>query len=308
MKGIMMDVSLIVTQGPYSTFFERITSHNIVSGIRFNTIMPIPENQYESKLQEMFDMTNKYHKDLWVDLKGRQLRVMEVANTPFTSVTISHEIELELPVIVYFDNGSSTGKIVAIDGNKLILEGYVGRLLVPGEGINIPHPSLRYVNDSVLSEKDVMYLELCKKIGIHKFMLSFVQTADDINYVKELYPEAILNAKIENKQGLDNLDQILEVANSIMVARGDLFNELDYPHDIVLATKKMIEAGPERAILASRILLSLLKDKVPACADLMELSYLYDLGYRQFMIGDDICFDEDMLNRAMRIFEMMFRS
>ena len=57
---------------------------------------------------------------------------IEFANTPYTSVTLSHEIDVNIPSLVYFDNGRCGGQIVEIDGNKLILENYVGRLIGPG--------------------------------------------------------------------------------------------------------------------------------------------------------------------------------
>ena len=83
------NVSLVVTQGPYSTFMEWVTTQSIVSGLRLNTIMPIKNGMYKERLQHMKSITDKYDKDLWIDLKGRQLRTTSFTNTPYTVAEIS---------------------------------------------------------------------------------------------------------------------------------------------------------------------------------------------------------------------------
>ena len=137
-------------------------------------------------------------------------------------------------------------------------------------------------------------------------MLSFVQSAEDILFLKNLYSDSIIMSKIENKKGMNKLDEIVLFSEFVMAARGNLYNELDYPHDVVNAVKKTCHIAGEKSVLGSRILTSLLDSSIPSCSDLMDINYLYDIGYKRFMVGDDICFDKEMLDRAINIFKMMF--
>jgi pyruvate kinase len=300
----MPGLELIVTQGPYSSFLGEVAGIDVVSGVRLNTIMPIKEGRTEEKLAEL--KTTVQPKPLWVDLKARQLRVVEFANTPYTAVTVSHKIRVKLPNTVYFDNGTITGKLVDIDGNKLILEDYVGRLIGPGESVNIIDDGLEYLEPSVLTKRDREYVEVCRKLDIPHFMLSFVEQPEDIDYLQGLYPGCQVMAKIESKRGLTNLESIVQVAESVMAARGDLYTEIDYPHQIADVMKRIRRVGGDQSVAASRMLGSLLKHPMPSCPDVMDVQYLKEMGYRRFLIGDDICFKREMLMQAIRIFKAIF--
>ncbi|MEQ8223629.1 MAG: pyruvate kinase [Candidatus Eremiobacterota bacterium] len=300
----MNKLELIITQGPYSTFLEELASINIVSAIRLNTIMPVKEGTLKERLKDISEKI--YPKILWIDLKARQLRIKDFANTPYTAVTISHKIKVALPATVYFDNGNITGKLVDIDGNKLILEDYVGRLLGPGESVNILDDTLEYTENSFLTEKDEIYVALCKELGIKHFMLSFVEKKQDIEYLKNIYPGSVIMSKIENKKGMHNLEEISEISDFIMAARGDLYTEIDYPHEISDVLKKIRETGKDKSVVGSRLLASLLKHSMPSCPDMMDLQFLKDMGYNKFLIGDDICFKRDILMRAIKIFTVIF--
>lgn len=293
------NLSIIVTQGPYSPFLDKIVKIDTVRGIRLNTIMPIRKEVFLSKISALQKEISP--KIFWIDLKSKQLRVSSFANTPYTAVSISHEIEVELPTKVYFDNGNTVGEIVDIDKNQLILENYVGRMIGPGEGINIPSPSLKIKEPKFLTQKDIEYVNLCKQLGINYYMLSFTENKDDIENLRSLHPHCIIAAKIENIKGLENLTEISKAADYIVAARGDLFTEIDYPHHIGNILKNILKVGEKKAILASRLLHSLLVSNVPSCSDIMDILYLKEMGYKTFMIGDDICFDYRILTKAIRI-------
>lgn len=278
--------------------------HHLVTGIRLNTVMPVKGGQLKEKLSELKRIVSP--KILWVDLKARQIRITDFANTPYTAVTISHKIGLHLPATVYFDNGSLTGKVVEIDGNKLILEGYAGRLLGPGESVNITDGSLTYLEPSIFTDKDLAYIEACGEVGLTHFMLSYVESPEDVAALKRLNPAATVMSKLESKKALRNLTSITGASDYIMAARGDLFTELDYPHQIGAAMKLIREAGLEKACAASRMLESILRHPVPSCSDMMDLCFLKELGFRLFLIGDDLCFNKDLLFKAFAIFGALF--
>ena len=289
----------IVTQGPYSSFFEEVALNNLVEGIRLNTIMPIKDGALEERLATLAQLT--HGKPLWVDLKARQLRVKEFANTPYTAVTVSHRIRVDLPTTVCFDNGNLSATLVEVDGYRLILEDYAGRLIGPGESVNILDESLEYLDPDLLTSRDQEYVTACLNLGISDYMLSFVEHADDVRVLRKLHPGCRVVAKIESQKGLQNLAEIGAEADCLMAARGDLYTEVPYPHDIVPALRRIEAEGHGNSVVASRLLLSLLRHPVPSSADIMDLAFLLHMGFRRFMIGDDICFNRDLLMRALRV-------
>jgi pyruvate kinase len=246
------------------------------------------------------------NKDLWIDLKARQLRVMEFANTPYTAVAVSHRITVDLPATAWFDNGRLGARIVEIDGKKLILEGYAGRLIGPGESVNITDPSLRFLDAELLTPRDKDYVRAAVSAGLDRFMFSFVRSAADIREVRALCPGAVVCAKIEDRAGLAAVGEIAGAFDFVMGARGDLYTELDYPHLIVGAMRDIAATANDKAIAASRMFESLLKGAMPSCADISDIALLKEFGYRKFLIGDDICFDRNLLFKAIRIFEALF--
>ncbi len=208
---------------------------------------------------------------------------------------------MNLPATIYFDNGNIEATIVDIDEKQLIIDDYVGRVIGPGESVNIPDEFLEYLEFSLLTEKDFEYVEICKKLDINTFMLSFVESENDLIKFKEIFKNSIVVSKIENKKGFENLESIISKSDFVMAARGDLFTEIDYPHEISYYLKKLKQLGQNRSIVGSRFFESLLKKQFPSCSDIMDVSYLKDMGYNSFMIGDDICFKKEILTKVINI-------
>src|SRR5436190_16535838 len=133
-----MNISVIVTVPPYADFLAEVAAHPLVSGFRLNTVMPLRESQ-----TDVLKRLQKCGQPLWVDLKGRQLRVVGAAIPPYTEVKLSHRIKVETPVDAYFSDGDERVRVAAVDGDRLILADGPRRLVGPGESVNIAHPSLR---------------------------------------------------------------------------------------------------------------------------------------------------------------------
>lgn len=93
---------------------------------------------------------------------------------------------------------------------------------------------------------------------------------------------------------------------SLVTAMGDLYIEIARPHQILGAARLILEKDPE-ACVGSRMLLSVVEEPVPSCADFMQLAWLYDIGYRRFLLCDELCLKEDLLATAVNAFES-FRS
>jgi pyruvate kinase len=285
----------MITAPPYATFLEEVARHPLVCGLRLNTVMPLRGGPAEA-LQRL----QALGQPLWVDLKGRQLRVVGAAIPPYTEVFLSHAIRVDTPVEVFFADGNECVRAVAVDGNRLILEDGPRRLIGPGESVNIVHPSLQI--EGTLTETDRAYLAAMRELGLKRVMISYVESPSDAEEVWDLLPGAELMLKIETQRGLDYARKYGAAQGRLMAARGDLYVEVPRPHRIVGALRQVIAADPEAAV-ASRVFDSLAYQPVPVSADIGDAAFLLSLGYRTFMLGDAVCLRRDPLLEALNLLE-----
>jgi pyruvate kinase len=288
-----MQISAIVTTPPYADFLDEVASHPIVSGFRLNTVMPVKNGP-----REALERLSRYKQPLWVDLKGRQLRVVGAAIPPFTEIQLSHKIRVRTPVDAYFSDGTERSRVVAVREDHIILEDGPRRLIGPGESVNIMDPSLEI--EGTLTATDKTYLAAMKETGHRKIMLSYVETMDDVLEVKKHLPDAEVLSKIETQRGLTFAEKHGTVHDGLIAARGDLFVEVLRPHRIAQALKTIIQADPN-AIAASRIFDSLAWSSIPVSADIGDVAFLLEIGYRKFMLGDQVCLKRDSVMEALNL-------
>ena len=127
----------IVTIPPHADFLAEVAAHPMTVGLRLNTVMPIAV-PHEVILRRLAALGPP----LWVDLKGRQLRVVQAAMPPFTALQVSHRVEVGLPADLYLNDGREHARVIAIDGDRLILDRSPRRMIGPGESVNIVAPDL----------------------------------------------------------------------------------------------------------------------------------------------------------------------
>jgi len=285
----------VVTAPPYADFLDEVCAHPLVAGLRLNTVMPLKEGPGEA-----LDRLAALGKPLWVDLKGRQLRVVGCAVPPFTEVTVSHPVRVPLPADVYFQDGRDHARLVAVKENRLILAAGPRRVIGPGESLNIVHPDLQV--EGTLTEQDLAYLEAMRERGLSKVMLSYVELEDDVAEVHHMLPGAEVVLKIESSRGLSLVEEVGADLGQLMAARGDLYVEVPRPHKVVSALRQIIQADPE-AMAASRIFPSLAWEPVPRCSEITDVAFLLSLGYRTFMLGDEVCLKRDTVMEALNLLE-----
>ncbi|MBN2390038.1 MAG: hypothetical protein JXR84_04920 [Anaerolineae bacterium] len=290
-----MKIQAIVTAPPYAPFLEKVARHPIVCGLRLNTVMPLKEGP-----REALERLGALGQPLWVDLKGRQLRVVGAAIPPYTEVHLSHPIRVKTPVDAFFSDGAECVRVAAVDGNRLILEDGPRRLIGPGEGVNIVHPTLHV--EGTLTETDRAYLAAMRDLGLKQVMLSYAESTTDVEEVRELLPGAEVVLKIESERGLTFARRYKATHGRLMAARGDLYIEVLRPHRVVSALRDIVTADPD-AIVASRIFDSLAYQPIPESADIGDVGFLIGLGYRTFMFGDKVCFRRDSIIEALNLLE-----
>ena len=148
-------------------------------------------------------------------------------------------------------------------------------------GINVPGIKLGF---EYLSPKDIADITFGCEQGVNFVAASFVRRAQDVLDVKKLLiengrPEIQIIAKIENNEGVDNMDEILQVADGIMVARGDLGVEVP-AEDVPLIQKQLIKkckAAGKVVITATQMLESMQTNPRPTRAEVSDVANaIYD--------------------------------
>jgi len=160
------------------------------------------------------------------------------------------------------------------------------------------------------TEVELEKIAMVRQAGFRRYFLSYVESQRDVDEFASLVgSDAEIWLKIENQKGLDYVArEFKKRPNLVLVAaRGDLYVEIERPHEILAALKLIIEKDPE-ACVGSRILLSVVHDSVPSCADFLELAWLSDIGYRRMMLCDELCLDEDMLATAINAYDSFRQS
>ncbi|MHA1147274.1 MAG: pyruvate kinase [Promethearchaeota archaeon] len=166
--------------------------------------------------------------------------------------------------------------VIKIEVKKVEKDHLIGEVLAGGpisnkKGVNIPSGDLK---QKVPTEKDIKDLELIAELDPEYVAISFVSDGGDVLHVKKILEnygnsKAKLISKIERPIALENFDEILEVSDGIMVARGDLGVEID-PDQVPLEQKKMInncnrEGKP--VIVATQMLESMITNPIPTRAE-----------------------------------------
>jgi pyruvate kinase len=295
-------LSVVVTVPPYADFAADVARHPRVSGLRLNTVMPLEGFDgtvaTSKALDPVLERLSELGVPLWVDLKGRQLRVVGGAVPPFTEVRLSHRVKVNVPCDAFFDDGRTHARVLRVDGDRLILADGPRRYVGPGESVNIVDASLEI--DGTLTPADHAYLEAMARLGLRKVMLSFVESPTDTEEVRRLLPGAELVCKIESRRGLDFAKANGSAHGRLMAARGDLYVEVERPHQVLSALRCIIAADAD-AMVASRILGSLARHAVPDSSDVSDVAYLLGLGYRTFMLGDEVCLRRDSVLAALNL-------
>ncbi|HLC54923.1 MAG TPA: pyruvate kinase, partial [Candidatus Nanoarchaeia archaeon] len=269
----------------------------VVKGLRLNTVMPIKDS-LEDVLKRLQDVAGE--KELWVDLKYRQLRIKTYGVPPFTEIELTHEISVDTPTTAYFSDGTESATVLAVHNKRLIMQEGPQRVVGPGESINIPDGNL--IVHGGFTDLDEKYIVAARAVGVHRYMLSFVEEHADIEALLKLDPDADILAKIESRKGLHYVRLEYAKDHQLMAARGDLYHEIKRPHHILQALELIIEKDPQ-AVAASRIFPSLAYSLEPSCPDIGDADNLLRMGYRTFMFGDDICMRRESVISGLNLFE-----
>jgi hypothetical protein len=302
-----------VTLCPSFPHFSRFASDTRLAGIRINSAALSPE---EVVAEVKASGTSGGRVPLWFDVKGRQLRIIEVLKNPtHIDIRLNHPITVQTPTSVLFKAGVESGLLIRVeeDGRRLIFAD--GRThgpaseVKPGDSLHIRDKSLRVFGDQFIpAEREK--IATVKAAIFTRFFLSYVQCQRDVDEFRELVGhDSEIYLKIEDPKGLAYVaTEFKKQPNvALVAARGDLYVELDKPHDILPALRLITERDSQ-AMVGSRIMLSMVKESVPSCADFSEMAWLYDIGYRRMLLCDELCMYESLLGGALNAMEAFRQS
>ncbi len=299
-----MALEILATLWPEMGHFHYFARDNRLGGIRLNTAMTNTKELpgiVRKAVNQSGDMP------LYFDVKGRQLRITEVSpNNDHLECRINHPISVDTPTMVLFKAGVDGAVLQEVRGDYLVFDGGPKYGLIPGESLHVRDSSLK-VHGPTFTPEQLAYLDIAMSAGIRRYMLSYVTSSSEIRDMRKIVGDSEIVAKIESLDGLKYVDHEYRKSQNLglLTARGDLFVEVHRPHEIADATKRIIRADRD-AIVGSRILLSLGEDEVPSCADISEVNWLLDVGYRRFMFCDSLCLKKDALDHAVNVLQAIY--
>jgi len=199
-----------------------------------------------------------------------------LVSTVFT--TLAENLESGSRILL--SDGLIELRVLQIKGEDVVCEIVNGGLLGEKKGINLPGIPVKVPS---LTEKDEEDLIFAIGQGVDTVAVSFVRTADDVRHVKNrlaaLKSDAWVIAKLEKPQAIEHLDSILEIADGIMVARGDLGVEVP-PEKVPAIQKHIIKRAAEfrkPVITATQMLESMIDNPRPTRAEASDVANaIYD--------------------------------
>ncbi|HSZ60250.1 MAG TPA: pyruvate kinase [Terriglobales bacterium] len=215
-----------------------------------------------------------------VELKSGSVITITPRKIPGTASLISTDFaglarEVEPGARILLSDGRIELRVRTIHGDDVECEVLNGGTLGEHQGINLPGTAVAI---PVLTEKDKLDLQFGLKLGVDVVALSFVRSADDIRTAKTLMRQfgksVPIISKLEKPQAIERLEEILEVTNGIMVARGDLGVELP-PERVPIIQKLVIQrAGVWRrpVITATQMLESMTDSPRPTRAEASDVA------------------------------------
>lgn len=239
---------------------------------------------------------------IMIDTKGPEIRVTTIADEYGNSInfrpgdrvavrgsdgsdfTTRKVVYMNVPSIVsdipvgarmLIADGELEIRVVGKNDTELDCEFVVGGAMRSRKSVNVPSVS---INLPSVTEKDRRFIEWAVKNDVDFIAHSFVRSARDIKAVQDILDahgsKIKIISKIENREGLDNIDEIIEASYGIMVARGDLGVEL--PAEIIPITQRMIVdkciAAKRPVIIATQMLYSMVGSPRPTRAEVSDVA------------------------------------
>ncbi len=291
---------ILATLGPATSSVEQIKNliYAGIDGVRLN--FSHGDFNFFEKLYENIHLTCVEEKTplaVLIDLQGPKIRIGELAE-PSVQINENDIVEITTENIIGTKNRISTtykdlpkdaeiGNLILIDDglirlkiidkteNSVFCKVLNNGLLKPRKGMNLPGMKL---STPSITEKDFENLEFALKHRVDFIALSFVRSAEDVielkNWLLLKGKDVPVIAKIEKREAVEQIDEILKIADGIMIARGDLGVELP-PQEVPVLQKSIIRkcnAAGKMVITATQMLESMINSPIPTRAEASDVA------------------------------------
>ena len=312
----MRKTKIVCTLGP-STDNEDVLKQLMLEGMNVARCN-FSHGIYEEHKKRM-DMVKKIRKEvkkpiaILLDTKGPEVRVKQFKDGKVTlqegqlftltseevegtqekvSVTYNRLYEdLEVGMKVLIDDGLIEMRVEKVEQTNIVCRVINGGTVSNNKGINVPDVNLSM---PYLSEKDREDILFGISQDVDFIAASFVQNKEDILQLRRLLDknggeDIKIIAKIENAQGVENIDEIIEVSDGIMIARGDMGVEIPYEEVPVIQKmiiKKVYQLG-KQVITATQMLESMIKNPRPTRAEATDIANAVYDGTSAIMLSGE---------------------
>ena len=262
--------------------------------VRMNTAHATPEG-----IREIVENTRKvsHHIGILIDTKGPEIRttgcsapihykvgdVVKIFGRP--EMDTEHDIinlsytnfanDIHEGDEILFDDGALCMKVIGINGPAVIAQVQNEADLGSHKSVNVPGV---HIDLPALTEKDVRNINLAIDLDIDFIAHSFVRSASDVKAVQDILDDRgsdiKIISKIENQEGVDNIDEIIEASYGIMIARGDL--GIEVPIERIPGIQRSIIRKCVRAkkpvIVATQMLHTMIRNPRPTRAEVTDIA------------------------------------
>jgi len=233
-----------------------------------------------------------------MDIKGPEVRIGKLKEEfcvlkPGEQVTLTTETILgdaerisvnypDMPAVmkpgdrILIDDGLIDLTVEKVEGSEILCRIVSGGTLKPRKGVNLPGVVTTLPG---VTERDIRHIQFGLSENIEMIAVSFVRSGDDIRQIRGILENSgaghvQIISKIENRQGMDNLADIIEASDGIMVARGDLGVEVPI-EDVPMLQRQMIEAcnlAGKPVIVATHMLESMQVNPRPTRSEVSDVA------------------------------------
>lgn len=302
---IQKKTKVICTIGP-SSWDPKVMEQLINSGMNCARVNGAFAD--EAELDKVTNLVRSVSSEvsLMMDVKGPEVRLNKFQSAkpikPGDKIVIGNSPDSEIYPANYknlykslsigqrmvIGDGDVELNLVGIDGDKMECIVEFGETLKPGKALNLPGADIA---TSALTERDVINLQHSIKLGWDFVSASFIQNSESALFVKNYLKDSEMKliAKIEDQKGVDNIEEILEVVDGIMIARGGLGVELGLekvPFIQRYLVKKATDAG-KVVITATQMLESMSYNPRPTRAEVNDVATAILLGSDAVMLSGE---------------------
>ncbi|ASU14278.1 Pyruvate kinase I [Mesomycoplasma hyopneumoniae] len=208
-------------------------------------------------------------------------------------ITVSHQIDKDLKIgdKILFDDGKLQSVVIEIEPGKVVVRTKNSHILKSNKRLNLPGVAFSL---PFLSQKDIDDILFGINGNVNYIAASFVNSGENVRELRTLLDQnggghIQIISKIESRLGLENIDEIIELSDGIMIARGDLGLEVPY-EEVPFQQKRIIRkcrfAG-KTVVVATQMLDSMEKSSQPTRAEVTDVYWATELGADATMLSGE---------------------